>query len=370
MTQELKAVDYVSAIAPYDPGQPLAITAEALGLSPERLMLLNANENPLGMSEHVKKAIAQEVSGMNRYPDGGAFALRQAIAQVNGVNPDQVIHGNGSDELLGLIAGAYLAPGRRCVFSQYSFSVYRLSAEARGATCIEVPVLPSFDYDLPALVREASHPDTSVLFLTNPNNPTGLCLDLNALDEALKAIPAHVLVVLDEAYREFSAPHTRADAARLLAAHPNVLVARTFSKAYGLAGFRVGYALANAPIVEMLNRIRGPFNVNRLAQSAACAALLDQDFVEHSYQNNKREREALEAVLDQLGVRYIRSETNFMMIQVAQAAALIQSLKHAGILIRGLMSYGLTDWIRVSIGNHEQMQQFTEHFVAFIKSHS
>lgn len=355
MNTSPKAVDYVAQIDPYDPGKPLEAVAKEIGIRAERLMLLNANENPLGVSDAVKAAVATALTQMNRYPDGGAFALRGAIAEHVGVSPDQVIHGNGSDELLGLVAAAYLEPGKRAVYSQYSFSVYQLVAEARGATCVEVPVKEDFGYDLPALLKEAQVPNTEVVFLTNPNNPTGLMLEKDELHAVLEQIPGDVLVVLDEAYREFADPDGFEDTAALLSRFPNVLVTRTFSKAYGLAGFRVGYGVGSPEVVEMLNRLRGPYNVNRLAQAAAVAALEDEAFLAATIANNNEERARFEAELERMGVKYVPSQTNFVMLEVPDGATMVARLKEAGILVRSLKSYGLENWIRVSIGKPQEM---------------
>lgn len=346
----------VARIAPYDPGKRLEEVSEEIGVRLDRLMLLNANENPLGASPTVGAAVTEALAQMNRYPDGGAFALRDAIAQKFEVKPDEVIVGNGSDELLGLVAAAYLDKGRRCVFSALSFSVYRLVAQARGAECVEVAVKDDFGYDLPRLVAEAQKPETSVLFLTNPNNPTGLLLEPEALEKALDEIPESVLVVLDEAYREFADAEQFEAVRTIIARHPNVLVTRTFSKAYGLAGFRVGYGIADAALIEMLNRIRPPYNVNRLAQAAAVAAIRDEAFLAETVANNGAVRARLLEALEGLKLRALPSQTNFVMVQVPEAARVLKELRDAGILVRSLASYGLNDWIRISIGRPMEIE--------------
>ena len=350
-----KAVDYVAQIDPYDAGKPLSGIAKEIGIRTDRLMLLNANENPLGVSEAAKKAVTEELTRMNRYPDGSVSALRKAVAERLYISPDQVIHGNGSDELLSLVASAYLEPGKRAVYSQYSFSVYQLVSQARGATCVEVPVKDDFGYDLTAILKEAQEPNTGVVFLTNPNNPTGLLLDKAELHVTLEQIPSDVLVVLDEAYQEFAPGTAFEDPDTLIEQFPNVLITRTFSKAYGLAGFRVGYGVANATIIETLNRIRGPFNVNRLAQVTALAALEDESFLNQTVANNQKERENFENELERMGVKYIPSQTNFVMFEVPDAPTMIKRLREAGILVRSLKSYGLDKWIRVSIGKSQDM---------------
>lgn len=367
MTPLPDAIEYVKQITPYDPGKRLEDVSKEIGIKLERLMMLNANENPHGMPSSARAAVEAELAGANRYPDGGAFALREAIAAHYDIDPDEVICGNGSDEILSIVAGAFLEPGKRCVFSQYSFSVYALVAEARGATCVEVPVKEDFGYDLDQLLEEARKPATSVLFLTNPNNPTGLVLDRDALERVLREVPESVCVVLDEAYREFADQSHFEEVCEVIRRHPNVLVARTFSKAYGLAGMRIGYAMGSKELIELLNRLRAPYNANRLAQAAATAAIADNAFLEKTVAHNRRELENLYAELDHMKVRYLPTQTNFLMIEVPNGAAVVTRLRDAGIMVRSLKSYGLDNWIRVSIGKSEEMLCFMDVFRVAIR---
>ena len=289
----------LEAISPYVAGKPIEETAREYGLDPARIVKLASNENPLGMSPKAKNAAMKALVNGTRYPDGAAQVVREAAAVFAGVSPDEVIVGNGSDEILGLIARTVLAPGDRCVYSQYSFSVYELSAQECAAECVEVPA-KDFHVDLDGLLA-AADVNTRLIYITNPNNPTGLPLEPAALLHFLERIPEKCVVVLDEAYTDFMDEKLRTDSFAWVKKFPNLLVTRTFSKAYGLAGLRAGFGVANKELIEMMNRIRPPFNMNSAAQAAAVAALEDQAFLKTVVDSNTKERARLAAFFNELG---------------------------------------------------------------------
>ena len=363
-----QALSYISDIDPYDPGKPVEALAAEIGIDPADIVMLVANENAIGMPESAVKAVTDTLRRGFRYPDGNAFGLKAAVSRKLGVPEDWIIQGNGSDEILGLIALGFLETGRSCVFSQYSFSVYQLSAHMNGARTVEVPVKPDFSIDLDGLAAAAADESVSVLFLTNPNNPTGLALSEAQITAFLDKVPARVTVVLDEAYREFMPDEDKTDSMALVRRYPNLIVTRTFSKAYGLAGLRIGIGIAQAPLVEMLNRIRPPYNANRLAQAAAEAAIADDDFIRRTVEVNRDGVARLEAAFDKLGLEYLPTKTNFIMVKVPEAAAVARALLQAGIIVRGLRSYGLPDWMRISIGRPEEMTKFLAVFEAAVKA--
>ncbi len=356
------APSYVRAIAPYQPGKPITAVAREVGLEPSAIVTLASNENPRGMSPLARQAVEAELAGASRYPDG--FALTQSLARAMQVAPGQVVLGNGSNDVLEMVASAFLAPGRSAVFSQYAFAVYPLATQARGARALVVPAR-DFGHDLPAM-RAAITPDTRVVFIANPNNPTGTRLAAPAFAEFLNTVPATVVVVLDEAYNEYLPAGERSGSVAWLAAHPNLVITRTFSKAYGLAGLRVGYALAHPRVADLLNRVRQPFNVNNLALAAAEAALTDTAFVEASYAlNHQGMRQIVEGVTG-LGLGHIPSAGNFVCVEFPRAggepraADVFQALLRRGVIVRPLGNYGMADHLRVTIGLPAENARFLD----------
>jgi len=357
-----QAPAYVRAIAPYMPGKPITAVARELGLDVSAIVKLASNENPAGMSPRARAAIEAELSGVSRYPDG--FALVQAVALATGVEPARVVLGNGSNDLLEMVASAFLAPGRSAIYAQYGFAVYPLAIQARGARAIVVPAR-DFGHDLDAM-RAAITDDTRVIFVANPNNPTGTRLSAAELSTFLAAVPANVVVVLDEAYNEYLPPAERAESVAWLTTHPNLVITRTFSKAYGLAGLRVGYALAHPRMADLLNRVRQPFNVNNLALAAAEAALGDTAFVEQSYDLNLRGMRQIVEGVTRLGLGHIPSQGNFVCVHIPRlgnepgAASVFQSLLRQGVIVRPLGNYGMLDHLRVTIGLPRENERFLE----------
>lgn len=351
----------LEAISPYVAGKPIKETAREYGLDPARIVKLASNENPLGMSPKAKNAAMQALVNGTRYPDGAAQVVREAAAVFAGVSPDEVIVGNGSDEILGLIARTVLAPGDRCVYSQYSFSVYELSAQECAAQCVEVPA-KDFHVDLEGLLA-ATDVNTRLIYITNPNNPTGLPLEPAALFNFLERVPEKCVVVLDEAYTDFMNEKLRTDSFAWVKKFPNLLVTRTFSKAYGLAGLRAGFGVANKELIEMMNRIRPPFNMNSAAQAAAVAALEDQAFLKTVVDSNTKERARLAAFFNELGLDQLPSQANFIMVRVGlKAAEINEAMLRRGVILRPLKSYGLPEYMRISVGSREENDIFMKAF--------
>jgi histidinol-phosphate aminotransferase len=348
--------DYVKRLSPYVPGKPIEELAREYGLDEAGIVKLASNENPRGPSEKVRQAIAVAAAGVTRYPDGNGFALKTALAARFKVTVEQIVLGNGSNDILELATQAFLRPGDHAVYSQHAFAVYPLATQARGATGIEVPAR-ALGHDLPAM-RAALTPRTRVLFVANPNNPTGTWLEPTVLLDFIASLPRDVLIVLDEAYNEYLGPEQRAASATWLERHPNLLISRTFSKAYGLAGLRVGYGLADPAVTEMLNRVRQPFNVNSVAQAAAIAALADTAYVEESARLNRAGIAQLTQGLDAIGVGYAPSHANFLLVHVGAAAAVYEALLRQGVIVRAVANYGLPEHLRVSIGLPAENQRF------------
>jgi len=349
----------VQQLSPYVPGKPVDELARELDLDPASIVKLASNENPLGPSPKALEAIRGELTELTRYPDGNGFELKSRLAARCGVQINQVTLGNGSNDILDLVARAYLAPGLNAVFSQYAFAVYPISTQAVGA---QGKVVPAKDHghDLEAMLA-AIDENTRVVFIANPNNPTGTWFGPDALERFLARVPGNVLVVLDEAYIEFAEGDELPDGLKYLARYDNLLVSRTFSKAYGLAALRVGYALSSAQIADVLNRVRQPFNVNSLALAAACAALDDADYLAQSRQLNDAGMAQLEAGLRELGLSWIPSKGNFIAVDFGRdTAAINQALLRAGVIVRPVAGYGMPNFLRVSIGLPAENARFLD----------
>jgi histidinol-phosphate aminotransferase len=352
----------VQQLSPYVPGKPVDELARELDLDPASIVKLASNENPLGPSPKALEAIRGELNDLTRYPDGNGFELKSRLASRCGVDISQVTLGNGSNDILDLVARAYLAPGLNAVFSQYAFAVYPIATQAVGA---QGKVVPAQDYshDLEAMLA-AIDANTRVVFIANPNNPTGTWFGRDALARFLARVPSNVLVVLDEAYIEYAEGDELPDGLTYLARYDNLLVSRTFSKAYGLAALRVGYALSSAQIADVLNRVRQPFNVNSLALAAACAALDDADYLVQSRQLNDAGMAQLEAGLRELGLNWIPSKGNFIAVDFGRdTAAINQALLRAGVIVRPVAGYGMPNFLRVSIGLPAENARFLDALV-------
>ncbi len=357
MTNLLGALESVRAIAPYVPGKPIEELAREVGLRPQDIVKLASNENPLGMPPDARVAAVESLAEGARYPDGNAFALRNALAQRLSVPAEWITVGSGSNDLLEMAAAAMLAPGRSCVYSQYSFAVYPLATQVRGARGVVVPAR-EYGHDLDAMAA-AIKADTALVYVANPNNPTGTFLDPAQVESFLERVPSHVGVVLDEAYNEYLPPSLRFDAMQWVRRFPNLLITRTFSKAYGLAGLRVGYGVAQPEWTGLLNRVRMPFNVSAPAQAAACAAIADDDFLQRSYDLNRTELAALGVGLREMGLEFVPSHANFLLVRIGpKAAQVYRALLAAGVIVRPVANYDLPDFLRVSVGLPHENARF------------
>jgi histidinol-phosphate aminotransferase len=351
---------YVRAIAPYVAGKPISEVAREFGLDEARIVKLASNENPLGMPESAKTAMAQAASELGRYPDANAFELKAALSVHYDVPTDWITLGNGSNDILELAAHAFVEKSQSVVYSQYSFAVYALATQGIGARAIVVPAM-KYGHDLDAMLAAISD-DTRLVFVANPNNPTGTFIDGPAIEGFLSKVPRHVAVVLDEAYTEYLSADKRYDSIAWVRRYPNLLVSRTFSKAFGLAGLRVGFAIAQPELTDLMNRLRQPFNVNTLAQAAAIAALNDKPFLQKSAELNTQGYRRLTEAFDKLGLEYVPSDGNFVLVRVgnddgAGNRVNLELLKR-GVIVRPVGSYGLPQWLRVTIGLPEENEEF------------
>lgn len=352
----IHAPDYVRGIAPYQAGKPISELAREYGLQEERIVKLASNENPLGMPESARKASIDALADLARYPDSNGFALKAAISARYGLPAEWVTLGNGSNDILELAAHALVQPGESIVYAQYSFAVYALATQEVGARAIVVPA-KDHGHDLDAM-RAAIAPDTRLVFIANPNNPTGTFVTASQVERFLESVPSDVVVVLDEAYNEYLPPELRFDSARWVERFPNLLVSRTMSKAYGLAGLRVGFGLAQPELTDLLNRVRQPFNVNSVAQAAALAALVDDEFLQRSYELNRDGLQRLQSAFADRGLEFVPSYGNFVLVRVGNAGAVYESLLRDGVIVRPVGGYGLPDWLRISIGLPEENEVF------------
>jgi len=351
-----QSLPYVRSISPYQPGKPITQLARDLGLEVEKIVKLASNENPLGMSPKAQVAVAQAIAGLSRYPDD--FALKKALAERTGLGMERIVLGNGSNDVLDLVARVFLAPGRSAIFAQYAFAVYPLATIAAGAEPIAVAA-SDYGHDLDAMLS-AIRPATRLIWIANPNNPTGTFLPYARLKPFLRAVPEDIVVVLDEAYNEYLSPAERVDTTVWLGEHANLVITRTFSKIYGMAGLRIGYALCSAEIADLMNRVRQPFNGNNLALAAAVAALDDHEFVARSYALNRAGMAQILAGLKRLACRHIPSHGNFVTFCVPNAAAVNQKLLENGVIVRPIAAYGMPDWLRVTIGSESENSRFLE----------
>lgn len=349
----------IANIAPYQTGKPIDELKRELGL--DNIVKLASNENPLGCSPLATKAVHEELLEVGRYPDGSGYKLKAKIAETFDVDMAQVTLGNGSNDILELVARTFVAPENSVIYSQHAFAVYALATQAVGSEGIEVPA-KDYGHDLAAMAK-AVREDTRVIFLANPNNPTGTWFSESDFSAFMQAVPSRVLVVLDEAYVEYFPEYF--NSIKFLDQYSNLLISRTFSKAYGLASLRVGFALAAPEITDLINRVRQPFNVNSFALAAATAALGDHDFLNQTRTLNYDGMAQLEAGCTALGLSWIPSRANFISICVntdvqRQGTKVFQDLLKLGVIVRPIAGYGMPEYIRVSIGTFEENKRFLE----------
>ena len=351
----LLATRGVRGLTPYEPGKPLTDLQRELGR--RDIVKLASNENPLGPGPRASAAIVAAVPDAARYPDGNATALRQGLAERVAVTPEALTLGNGSNEVLELVARAFLTPEHEVVFSEHAFAVYALVTQAVGAKAVETRA-SKWGHDLEAMAAAVTS-RTRLVFIANPNNPTGTWLSARALRQFLDQVPTDVLVVVDEAYCEYVEHEDYPNCVSWVAHYPNLIVTRTFSKAYGLAGLRVGWAVSHPGIAELLNRVRQPFNLNALAQAGASAALQDTSHLARTLDVNRAGRSQLQEAFASLGLEYIPSVANFVAVDVGRSAAgVYQGLLREGVIVRPVANYGLPNHLRVTVGQEPENARF------------
>jgi histidinol-phosphate aminotransferase len=338
----------------YEPGKPVEDLARELGIPHGEIIKLASNENPLGPSPKARQAMIDTIERAHFYPDGGGYYLREAIAEHVGLAMANVILGNGSNEIIEFLGHAYLQPGDEVVVARHSFAVYRLMAQLFGAKVVDVPD-PDFVADLDAMLA-AITPKTKEVFIANPNNPTGTMVFQAEIDRFMERVPEHVMVVFDEAYYEFldEAP----DVIKYVKAGRNVVVLRTFSKIQGLANLRIGYGLAAPEIIEVLQKARQPFNANGIAQAGALAGLRDEAHMNETRRVTHEGRNFLQSEFLDMGLEFVPSHANFVLVRVGDGKKVFDALLRRGIIVRAMGSYGLPEWIRVSVGTMAQNEAF------------
>ena len=352
-----KANPWVAGLGVYEPGRPIEEVARELGFrSADEIVKLASNENALGPSPKAVKAMAKALCGMHLYPDGGAFYLRRALARKLGMEMDEIIITHGSNEAIEFLAHVFLDRGSNIVMADRAFVVYRLAAAAARAETIAVP-MRAFTHDLDAMLK-AITPKTRLVFVSNPNNPTGTMVDGRALDRFMKRVPDHVVVVFDEAYIELLPPNRQPDVLKFVRQGKHVFVLRTFSKTYGLAGLRIGYAIAPREGIALLNRVRQPFNVNAVAQVAATAALEDNAYVLRTRRLVQNGLSQLESAFGRMGLEYVPSVTNFIMVKVGQGRRVFEALQREKVIVRPMDPYGMPEYIRVTVGTRAENATF------------
>lgn len=347
---------HVRDLVAYEPGKPVEELAREMGLEPSQIVKLASNENPLGPSPKALRAMREALDRAHFYPDGGGWALRGAIAERLGLERENIVLGNGSNEIIEFLGHAYLSAGDEVVTARHSFAVYGLMAQLFGAKTVEVPD-PGFRCDLEATLK-AITPRTRQVFIANPNNPTGTMVGKEAIEHFMERVPGHVLVVFDEAYYEFL--DTPPDVIRYVREGRNVVVMRTFSKIQGLAGLRIGYGLAPAAMARTLQKTRQPFNANAIAQAGALAGLLDEEHILRTREVIREGRAYLEGHFASLGLEFVPSAANFILVRVGDGDAVFGGLLKRGVIVRAMRSYHLPEWIRVSVGTMDENRRFAE----------
>ncbi|MBL1457761.1 MAG: histidinol-phosphate transaminase [Methylophaga sp.] len=349
------AVESIAGLQPYVPGKPIEELQRQYGV--RDVIKLASNESPIGPSQAAQAAIALATRDLTRYPDGNGYALKLALSEKFQVDANQITLGNGSNDVLELIARCFASPADEVIFSQHAFAVYPLVTQAIGATLVEVPA-KQYGHDLTTM-QQAVTEKTKLIFIANPNNPTGTHIPATEVHSFLQSVADNVIVVLDEAYVEYGDEDV--NSIDWLRQFPNLIICRTFSKAYGLAGLRVGFALSSPEIADLLNRLRQPFNVNHLAMSAAIAALGDEDYLQRAKQVNNEGMQQYIDGFDAMGLNYIPSKANFICVDVnTDAADIYEKLLQQGVIVRPVAGYGLPNHLRISIGLEHENQRCLE----------
>ncbi|ORU90238.1 MAG: histidinol-phosphate transaminase [Cycloclasticus sp. symbiont of Poecilosclerida sp. M] len=365
------AVDAIAGLRSYQPGKSIDELQRELGL--DEIVKLASNENPLGPSEDVKEAIAKATAEISLYPDGNGYYLKQALADKLAVSTDMITLGNGSNDVLDMVGRVFLEPEREVIYSEYAFVVYAITTQAVGAkgrvaSALSINSEQPYGHDLAAM-KALINGQTSVIFIANPNNPTGTYLELDILESFIKSVPSDVVVVLDEAYCEYGDKGESKKTIQWLNKYPNLIITRTFSKAYGLAGLRVGYSISQPEVADLLNRVRQPFNVNSLALVAAKAALDDEAYLEETRVLNQQGLKQLVAGFTALELNYISSVGNFICVEVGEAASRVfNDLLKEGVIVRALEPYKMPSYLRVSVGTLKQNEKFLNALAKVLKN--
>ena len=356
----------IQGLRPYQPGKPIDELAREFGLNPADIVKLASNENPIGPSKKAIEAMQQETRELTRYPDGNGFDLKEALCQKLSTDASPVKHenitlGNGSSDILDFIVTCFVSKGDEVIFSQHAFSIYGLVTTVQSGTSVVVPA-KNYGHDLDAMAAAITD-NTRVIFVTNPNNPTGTWLTRTEVSDFMAKVPSDVVVVLDEAYFEYVHEADFCDGLTLLPEYPNLVITRTFSKAYGLASMRVGYGISSAELANLMNRVRPPFNVNSFALAAAVATINDEEYVSESIAINDQGMEYLTNAFDEMGLPYIPSVGNFISFEIPQTAGISPmeinaKLLAAGVIIRPVANYEMPNHIRVSIGTPAENETF------------
>lgn len=350
------ATSGVASLQPYQPGKPVEELERELGL--KNIIKLASNENPLGSSPKAM-AVLKNPGDLSRYPDGNGFRLKAALADYHGINPDQITLGNGSNEILELITRAIITPRHEVIFSKHAFAVYPLVTQAIGAKSVVVPA-KKLGHDADAMVASITE-NSRLMFVANPNNPTGTWLNKTELRKLLESVPENLIVVVDEAYFDYVQESDYPDCMEWLDDFPNLLVSRTFSKAYGLAGFRIGYGVSHKDLADLLNRVRQPFNINSLALACAEAALSDRAHIKQTVLNNQSGMQQLIDAFNHLGLEYIPSAGNFICVDLKQPGReIFNSLLNEGVIVRPVDNYGLPNHLRITIGREDENKKFID----------
>lgn len=365
MNPEHLALKHVIAIPPYPPGRPICAVAREFGLDPQQIIKLASNENPLGPAPAAREVIAAGAAGVALYPDFDTFALHDSLSRQLGVAAERILPGAGSSDPIVLVARAFLEPGKSAVLSQYSFAAYQGAIASVGARAVVVPAR-NFAVDVERML-DSIDDSVNVIYVATPNNPTGTRLTRAALETLLEKTPERVVVVLDEAYREYLEPADRPATDHLPESRPNVVVLRTFSKIHALAGLRVGYTIGDPRMLAVLRRLQLPFSVSALAEAAAVASLGDADFPAKARELNTIERARVEVALAAAGIEYVPSHGNFILLRVGAGRAVFQELMRRGVIVRPVDNYQLPEWLRVSIGLPRENDVFLGHLLEIVR---
>jgi histidinol-phosphate aminotransferase len=354
---KIQVSDHIKTLVPYPPGKPLEELEREYGISGS--IKLASNENPWGPSPKAVEAISKALAGLHRYPDGSCYYLNQALAEKLGVQPEQIVLGNGSNEIIGFLITAFLSPGEEVITSHPSFLMYQKFVQVQGGVN-RVVELKNMRHDLEQILAEITD-QTRLIFLDNPNNPTGSIISPAEFDAFLQRVPDQVIVVLDEAYVDFVSPEQRIDVFSYINSARPVVSLRTFSKAYGLSGLRLGFGIMAAELADYLHRVRQPFNVNSLAQIGGLAALADEEHYQKTLNMTREQKDWLMAAVKELGCKPIASHTNFFLIDVGgNGKELYENMLTKGVIVRPMQAYGYPDYIRITIGIPEENERFVK----------